>query len=298
MNKPNFFIIGAPRCGTTALYEYLKEHPQIFMPYIKEPNYFCFDYPDRARDIKSEKRYLKMYESMTVDHIAAGEGSTGYLRDVETLKRIIEFNKEAKIIIMVRNPIDIAYSQYKRMLYKNHEDVEDFIEAWKLQNKRMSGKALPKQCINEENLQYKNIASVATHIKSVYTIFDKDNILLIYSKDFFNNTEEVYKKVLGFLNVDTDYDATFNKINQTVESKSKIVASILNIEILRNIAKFIFKTFNVDKNVLSDILLKLKFVKKAGSNGLNENDRMYIQKELYDEITELEKILNISLIEL
>jgi hypothetical protein len=79
VKKPNFFIIGAPKCGTTALSEYLRQHPNIFFSLPKELCYFGKDYPSCARPFKSDRQYLKFFRKASCEHLAIGEGSTRYL---------------------------------------------------------------------------------------------------------------------------------------------------------------------------------------------------------------------------
>src|SRR5580698_1501830 len=105
MLKPNFFIVGAPKSGTTSLYDYLKEHPQVFLP-KKELYYFCYDLTFRTPPI-SENIYLKYYTDAN-NQKAVGDASVYYLLSPGAAKKIKDFNPEAKIIVMLRNPIQMV----------------------------------------------------------------------------------------------------------------------------------------------------------------------------------------------
>lgn len=292
--KPNLFIIGAPRTGTTALYEYLKDHPKIFMAYIKESWFFATDYPDNYRDIRDLNDYEEMFENSIKEHVYLGEGTTGYLRSEAAIRNIYEYNKDAKIIIMVRNPIDIAYSQYQRMLYRLYETNQDFEAAWELQDERSKGYNIPITCRKPENLQYRKIGSIGTQIKKVLTIFPKEQVKIIFFEDFIGDTLKVYKDIMKFLQLEYDGRTDFPKINESVEVKYKLLQVILNLTFLKNIGKFIFKTLNIDRNVISDILIKVKLV-KAEKKKIPQEIKQKLNLEFYCEIEIMEQITDRNL---
>lgn len=110
--KPNFFIVGAPKAGTTFLSYYLSQHPDIFMSEVKEPNYFSRiqkQGPSIVYD--DEDKYLQLFTKSKGESII-GEASTTYLYFKGTEDRIYNFNKEARILISLRNPVERAYSHY------------------------------------------------------------------------------------------------------------------------------------------------------------------------------------------
>jgi hypothetical protein len=121
---PDFFIVGAQNSATTSLYAYLQRHPQIFMPAMKEPHYFSqlspigeMRYP--STHVSNARSYLKLFAKAPNDRLS-GEASSSYLWDPETPARIHTANPDAKILIILRDPIGRAYSQY----------LKDFREGW------------------------------------------------------------------------------------------------------------------------------------------------------------------------
>ena len=106
MRKPNFFIIGAPKCGTTSVYSWLKDHPYIFMPDFKEPHHFYSPY---GEPIKREK-YENLFMDADMEHFAVGEASVWYLFSGKAIDRILEYEASAKFIVLIRNPIEMAPS--------------------------------------------------------------------------------------------------------------------------------------------------------------------------------------------
>jgi len=192
MKKPNFFIVGAPKCGTTALSEYLKSHPQAFFSDIKEPNYFNTDFSESFRTqnarrfLRNEGDYLTLFRQATEQHRAIGEGTVWYLYSQEAIKNIQTFNPNSKIIVMLRNPIDLAYSLYRQQVYSFHEKVDDFETAWRLQERRERGESIPRNCLEPKVLLYQKICMLGSQLNRLYKVFPKDQVATIFFEDFKN----------------------------------------------------------------------------------------------------------------
>lgn len=161
---PNFFIVGAPKCGTTAVSEYLRNHPSIFMSFPKEPHHFSDDFA-QFREYRRLDDYMKLFRGRTQDHLIVGEASVWYLYSSSAVKSIYEFNKDAKILVMLRNPIDFVCSLHSQLLFAFNEDRPDFAEAWNLQEDRAKGINLPKTCIAPQFLQYRAVAKFGAQLE-------------------------------------------------------------------------------------------------------------------------------------
>ena len=123
MRKPNFFIIGAPKCGTTSLSAWLGDNPQIFMSSMKEPHFFNSD--DRQA-VRTFDEYEALFRGATEEHVAIGEASVWYLSSAEAVSAILRYQPEAKFIVMVRNPIDMAPTLNGEMLLSGLEYEHEF----------------------------------------------------------------------------------------------------------------------------------------------------------------------------
>ncbi|MBT7296466.1 sulfotransferase, partial [Candidatus Woesearchaeota archaeon] len=172
MGKPNFFIVGAPKCGTTSLYNYLAEHNDIFLPSMKEPHYFTIDRPSKRR-MTTLDEYLSLYNDVEPHHTAVGDASVSYLNSKIALESIKKFDNNAKIIVMLRNPVDLIYSQHSQLLFSVDENVKNFMVAYLLQDKRKAGKRIPKTCRDSSFLQYTERAQLGKQIQRLYNIFPK-----------------------------------------------------------------------------------------------------------------------------
>ena len=122
MKKPNFFIVGAPRCGTTALSEYLRGHPNVFFSQPKEIGFFATDFPG-SRVITRFEDYMALFNDVQPDHLRVGEGSVWYMYSREAARNIHEYNPKAKLIVMLRNPVDLVHSLHSQLLLSIDEIV-------------------------------------------------------------------------------------------------------------------------------------------------------------------------------
>ena len=224
MNQPNFFVVGAPKCGTTALSEYLREHPNVFISEPKEPHYFTFDF-EQYRVTKTWSEYLNLFSSSTSEHIAIGEGSVFYLCSSVALEKIKEYDPQAKIIVMLRNPVDMIYSFHSQLVFTADENEKNFEKAWRLQKTRQQGKQIPSQCREPAFLQYAEMGKLGQQIEKLQAVFPTEQVKIVLFEDFVKSTKNVYDEVLQFLAVPNDKRTEFIRIN---ENKSHKMGAIGN----------------------------------------------------------------------
>jgi len=209
--KPNFFIVGAPKCGTTALSEYLREHPRVFVSGPQEPHFFATDLP-RLQIVKSETDYLKLFVPAAEMNDAVGEASAMYLYSQKAIENIHVFDGAAKVIVMLRNPVDLAYSMHSQMLYSRDEDVAEFELAWQLIEKRKHGSNIPRQCRDTKLLIYDEIAKLGEQLLRLTEKFSKEQVKIIFFEDFASDTADTYRDTLNFLGVPDDNRTEFPRI--------------------------------------------------------------------------------------
>ncbi len=223
MKKPNFFIVGAPKCGTTALARYLSEHPNVFMSAIKESHYFAHDFP-RLRYATEETDYLAMFDGATDRHLRIGEASGFYFLSQVAIKKIRAFNRHAKLIVMLRNPLEMVRSFHSQLLYSREEQVTDFAEAWRLIETRKKGHAIPKNCREAKILYYDEVGRFGEQLERLLAQFPRDHVMIIFYEDFSSNTSSVYCAALDFLGLPNDRRYNFPVINAHKQHRSDIVA--------------------------------------------------------------------------
>jgi hypothetical protein len=208
---PDFFVVGAPRCGTTALSRYLSRHPQICFSRPKEPHYFSqIDQAPSPDELKKDylERYFGHQES---SHRTTGEGSVSYLYLPGVIEGINELNPEAKFIVLVRNPLTMLPSYHLKMRFLLQEDQADFSTAWELERSRLNGENLPETCLDVRLLMYREAARFGVQIERLFSVAGRDRSLVIVFDDFKKDPLAQYQRTLDFLGVDYDGQTDFEK---------------------------------------------------------------------------------------
>lgn len=208
---PDFFVVGAPRCGTTALCRYLARNPQICFSRPKEPHYFT-----RLDDDPSVAELQRDYLEQCFGHYsdtdrAVGEGSVSYLYMPGVLERITRLNPDARFIVLVRNPLGMLPSYHLRMRFLLQEDEADFGRAWDLEAQREQGRHVPKRCLDPRLLYYSQAARFGVQIERLFEIAGRERSHVIVFDDFKADPLKEYRRVLEFLNVDYDGQTEFER---------------------------------------------------------------------------------------
>jgi hypothetical protein len=214
---PDFFIVGAPRCGTTALSSYLAEHPHIGFSRPKETQFFCTDLPGIHFHTTDPEEYLNLCFGHCAgkNYLAIGEGSVWNLYSNDAVPKILRFNPKARFIIMVRNPIDLCIALYEKRREMLQEDQPSFEQAWRAEDERRQGRNIPLSFRKEIGLAgYQNIARLGEQVEKAFSLIPKRQRLLIVFDDFVANTATEYAQVLSFLGVPHDGRKEFPPINE------------------------------------------------------------------------------------
>lgn len=205
---PNTFIVGAPKCGTTSLHRYLQEHPDVFLPRIKEPGYFAPDVPGTKQRQRfaypaDEARYLALFTPAgAVTRIA--ESSTNYLMSHGAPERIREFTTDPRIIVMVRNPVDLIQSLHHHRVSNGTEPIIDLAAALDADIDRIAGKRLPPG-LRGYGVAYRDNAMLGEQLERWIDRFGRDRVAVIVFDDFVTDTPREFRRVLQFLDVDASF---------------------------------------------------------------------------------------------
>lgn len=225
---PNFFIAGAPKCGTTAMFAYLSEHPQIYMvpEWCKEPHFFASDM-GRFRYTDNLDKYLKLFDGVTDQHRAIGEASVMYLYSDDALENIKAYNPDARILIMLRNPLSAAPSQHAQLVATMDEDQEEFSDAWDKEASRRQGENIPYSTRCVKHLFYRDVYSYAPQLEKLWSIFDREQTHVLLFDDFVSDTRGAYEHVLQWLGVDDDGRTEFLPVNEATAPKHRGLAKFM-----------------------------------------------------------------------
>ena len=226
MKRPNFFIVGAPKCGTTALHTYLGAHPNIFLCEPKEPNYFSTDFPTH-RYVTEEQDYLRLFANAGKHERMIGEASAWYLYSKEALTNIQRLNPDARIVVMLRNPIEMFPSLHRMLLLNFAEEEANVEKAWNLQESRRIGNSIPKgrnKRFDPKTLLYADVCKMGAQVERLYKIFPRQQVHVVLFDDFVGDTKSCYEDVISFLQVPSDNRSSFEPVNVRRDFKSRQLA--------------------------------------------------------------------------
>ncbi len=216
--RPNFFIVGAPKCGTTAMYEYLRQHPDIFMSEVKEPHFFASDTTGPRAKLYNLDQYLALFaEAGNTRRI--GEATPAYLISKKAAQEIKDFAPQAKIIIMLRSPVELVYSAYQHRRAVGRESAPSLREALKIDHNRGENQPIA--------LSYWKRTLFTEPVQRYFEVFGRDNVLVIIYDDFKHNTADVYQNTLKFLGVDPYFQPEFEVINASKQVRSSLLQKLL-----------------------------------------------------------------------
>jgi hypothetical protein len=224
--NPNFFVIGAPRCGTTAITEHLGGHPDVFVCSPKEPRYFADDF-GQWRQAYSEDEYLQLFQRADDSHTAVGEGSTVYLYSDSAVANILAFNPAAKFIAILRNPLEAIPSLHALLLYDREEDEPSFEKAWRLQSARGEGKHLPRGCQAPKLLQYRAFGEYGAQVERLLRIVDSSQVLVLLFDDLVSNPGSIHTQLTRFLRLRPMPCQTIERTNENRYNTSPGLAHLL-----------------------------------------------------------------------
>ncbi|MBL7923952.1 MAG: sulfotransferase [Bacteroidia bacterium] len=228
--KPSFFIVGAPKAGTTALHAYLEKHPQVCMSRDKEPNFFSW------QEIEAQQLYYKKENARTEEHYLAlfhpsaqtkicGEASVSYLFYEKVPERIKKYNPDARIIMALRNPVHRAFSHYQMdySLGLVHEDFETIFR---------NGREHPKTGAYFQ--QYFLLSDYAPQVERYLRCFPKEQIHVLLQDDLVKHPEATLKKLCDFLGIDRALASpVLEQHNVTGAGKNRMIRTLYKYQFVR-----------------------------------------------------------------
>lgn len=204
---PDFFIIGHEKCGTTALYNILRQHPQIFMPRLKEPRFFIVDpdsrgpTPARATRPQTLEDYLALFAQADPEQ-RLGEASPQYIRSAEAARLIAEVRPDARIIAILKEPVRFVCTYHLSCVRARLETERDLRKAIALEEQRLHGRKLPRNCRAPSRLLYCRHARYVEQLRRFEAAFGRERMLVLIYDDFVRDNDATARQVFRFLDVD------------------------------------------------------------------------------------------------
>lgn len=293
MTMPNFLIIGAGKSGTTSLYHYLKQHPQVYMSPVKEPKFFAVE--GKELDFRGPNDEISMnrgsitdinaYQSLFHDvtnEKAIGEASPLYLYSPEAPERIKHYIPGAKLIAILRDPVERAYSSFLQRVQKAQEPLDGFAQALREEENRARDNWAPRW-------QSKRIGFYYAHLKRYYEAFDAGQIRVYLYEDLKADPVGLAQDVFRFLEVDDSFTPdTSLRHNVSGIPRSRVLQALIS---RHNPIKSVLKPL-LPEGVRHHISVSLQTRNIAGPPPPLDQD---IRKELVDmyreDILKLEKLI-------
>ena len=292
VNEPNFMCIGAVKSATTSLYEILKQHPLISVSSFKEPHFF-----DNSKNYQKGKQwYLKSYFSNIERSQAIGEFTPTYLSSSLSPKRILAtFGSSIKFIVLLRNPIDRAYSHYLHTKRDEYEKL-GFIDALINEKDRLNQFNKSEDDISFSRFSYAYQGQYAKHINNYLDYFSIDQFHFILFDDFITNRKKIIQQILFFLGIEDNYKLDINiSSNESSVARSKRVKQLIkNDSIIKRAAKKIIPSLVLRQKIRN--IIHASNNKVQTKTRLLSDERKFVYTNFFEqEIEILEKVLNLNL---
>lgn len=293
--KVNLFIVGEQKAGTTYLYNYLNQHPQVSMSVVKEPSFFCKDLIKDSISFHQKNYYydytnLDQYHNLFKDFSkkVVGEASSTYLYSKKAAEKIHQYNPEAKIIISLREPVSFLYSLHNQYLKETTEDVNDFLKAYNLTETRKKSNKIPSRVRSPSLVYYKERIKYVKNLKRYLKYFPKDQIKIIIFEKFIEKTDKTMSEILSFLSIKNNVNIQVKNKNPSRTPRNKFLFHAFHNPKFK---KFVKESLpDSDFSRIKNVFNKL-FLKKASKSKLPEGTRQNLKKEIKTEVVKLNKLL-------
>ncbi|MDA3822162.1 MAG: sulfotransferase [Bacteroidales bacterium] len=289
-SKPNFIVVGAPKSGTTSLFYYLRQHPDIYLPIKKELHYFSYsqiaEHSNGPGDLvtlnslcASKEEYLNHYNDVRYESFI-GEVSPSYLYYANVAEQIKKELGTAKIIVMLRNPIEKAYSQYMHLVRDQREHL-DFYDALLAEPERKKNKW-------GDFWLYASSSLYSEKLKIYQSVFGEENVKVVLFHDFINNPDAVLVDVFEFLGVDTTIKCNTKTVyNRSGISKSKFIAKFFSKP---NSLKSVVKAL-IPERIRIPLRLFLLNLNTGKKNTMDSRAKVFLANYFREDVYALETVL-------
>jgi len=279
---PNFFIVGASKSGTTTLYLYLKKTPGVYMSPIKEPVFFAPSaYPfERFTAIKNKKEYLSLFKNAKSQK-AIGEASSGYLTDPDSPKLIHDQIPNAKIIMMLRNPVERAFSYYLHNI-RNRSETKNFREAIECEIQNLKD--------NTVHRFYLGGSMYYEAVKRYIEKFGRNQVKVLIFEEFITKELEYVKDVLNFLGIESEPPKSINELDNSFRVARNYLAQgiITNPPLLKFVRKMRIPQQRIQ-------WLREKILEKKVSKPIMlPEDRKFLEEYFHNDVQKLKKLIGLE----
>lgn len=255
-----------------------------------EPQFFCADFPGVAQ-VRGKRDYLRLFETAP-PRALRGESSAWYLFSQLAPRRIIQSKPNARMIVMLRNPVDMAISLHNQLVYSLREDVHEFETAWELQEQRKAGESLPRHCREPAHLQYREVCSFAHQLERLFTFVPRRQVKIVLLEEMLRDPRATYLSVLDFLGLPDDGRTHFPQVNRGSSYRNRTVVDTLN-RLPRDLDPLLYRAKNIANRSGFRLLrvLKKANTKREPPRPLSPAFRAHLAAIFGADVRETERIL-------
>ena len=216
MRWPDLLVVGAPKCGTTAITRFLETHPQVHMAERKDLHFFGSDLDFRNRERESEESYLSRFAPAGPEQICA-ESSVWYLYSTRAAAEIAKRNPHARVLILLRHPVDMMHALWAQLRLNGlgDEDIPDFAAALEAEEARRSGQRIPASTPLPEALFYRKTARFSEQIQRYSDAFPPDQIRILIQEEMKADTPGSWREVCEWLHINIDHQPELGPVNRS-----------------------------------------------------------------------------------
>tara|TARA_B100000497_G_scaffold127995_1_gene172384 strand:+ start:4449 stop:5333 length:885 start_codon:yes stop_codon:yes gene_type:complete len=289
MTLPNFMCLGAAKSGTTTLYEILRQHPDIYIPAFKEPHFF-----DIPENYKNGIEWYKRNYFRNANKKIIADFTPSYFFEKEAPKRIFKnLGKDMKFVVILRNPVDRAYSHYLHSKRDDHES-ENFEKSLELEVSRLKKHENQSDYLSYLRHSYVHQGLYAQMIDSYLQYFSLDNFLFIHFEDeLLQERELTIKRILEFLEIDSSVLLrTDIRSNPSSKEKSKSLKKLMNKRgWWRDVIKFMIPFVQL-RQIIRNRIQRINIIEFKAQQLSQEVKLNFLEKYFRKDISDLERILN------
>jgi hypothetical protein len=279
--RPNLFIIGSAKAGTTSIAKYLSEHSQIFITTPKELHFFNDDFFGRRTETK--EKYLQYFENAPKSALYWGEASPSYLVSSTAVKNIMAFNPKARFIVIVRNPTDVVISLHGQRVWEGQEPIANFQKAWESEAERKEGRLIPLHCKDHKRLIYSYYGQIGTHLFRLANCVPDNQIKVLNFDELRAQPRDVIADCLRFLDLPYQY-VNFREIH----NRRKNVKSVAFSRLISNGIK-VKEAIGIKRHMGMAQWLREKNMSASSNADVTEDMRKELTNFFLDEVRLIEK---------
>ena len=204
------FIVGAPRCGTTSLSRFLKQHPAVRFPALKEPHFFAQHDLRQASDGELrrsvEREYLQRFFRAGAGRRVGADASVTYLYAPEQLEPVLRLWPDSRFVVSVRDPLTMLSSLHRRLLFVGQENITNFADAWAATADRAEGRRIPRSCTDPRLLRYDEAPRFATYVERLFAAVGRERCEVLLFDDLVADPLGQYRRLMNFAGLEPQDD--------------------------------------------------------------------------------------------